>query len=119
MGLSLYFSKKPRDLPDIAQFHGFWALFRWVEKHVIMEPMGPNDHIVLEPEHLEQLLDTLNRLTPNNCAELFPENGGTHKEYHDTDSDYWVEVSHLKNVIFSLLETFDFKDHCVELTAWW
>jgi len=119
MGLSIYLSKKPRDIPDIAQFHHFWALLRWAEEHVIEEPMAQSSHVLLEKEHLEQLLDTLNRLTPDNCTALFPDDDCSPDDYQNPESDYWSEVLHLKEVISGLLESFDFKNYCVELTAWW
>jgi hypothetical protein len=119
MGIDLFLDKKPCDLERITTIRSSMALLRWVEENVLKEGMSMSSKIILEQEHLEDLMATLNKLTPKNCQDLFFDELYSKKDHRKPKSEYWEMVANLKVTVSELLESFDFENYCVEFSAWW
>ncbi|PHM27828.1 hypothetical protein [Xenorhabdus innexi] len=113
MGLDIHFflGDKQKGCADkniqVGYFKDFYPILYWMNNNVKSIQKGKE---ILMPKHtLEQLLADLDRLTEDNCNEVFA-------TYHaDYNEDYWLEVEDLKRV----LRAFDLDNYGLFFWAWW
>ncbi|WP_416776460.1 hypothetical protein ACNFJN_15670 [Xenorhabdus budapestensis] len=123
MGLDIHFfsgekTKKcaDRDI-EMGYFRKVNPLLYWIDRNV---QSVDNCKEVLIPKHkLEELLADLNRLTKENCIQVYPTADGFFYGSIQYDQDYWSDVERVKNWINSLLKSFDFNKYNLFLWAWW
>ncbi|EBR3856260.1 hypothetical protein DNY36_27485, partial [Salmonella enterica subsp. diarizonae] len=75
--------------------------------------------VPLTRHDLEKLRGTLDRLTPENCNDLFPTTEGFFFGSQEYNDDYWSDVDSLKQFVQQQLASFDFDAHRLCFHAWW
>lgn len=126
MGLDLYLytQSKPETQLDqqqprteVAYFRKFNALIQWVDTHI--KEVGNCEDIQLNKEDLLKLLQTLTRLNPQNCQELFPTTEGFFFGSTEYDDYYWENITRIQITVSQLLKKVDFIHTVVYFHAWW
>ncbi|EDC5361517.1 hypothetical protein GZB42_001618 [Salmonella enterica] len=127
MGLDVYFIKRPADTTAdttrreqdeaVGYYRKFNALLNWIDANA-GEVENCTD-VPLTRHDLEKLRATLDRLTPENCHDLFPTTEGFFFGSQDYNDDYWSDVENLKQFVQQQLASFDFDAHRLCFHAWW
>ncbi|EDR6206953.1 hypothetical protein BEL53_000880 [Salmonella enterica subsp. enterica serovar Bonariensis] len=123
MGLDVYFIKRPpdttrREQDEAVGYYGkFNALLNWIDANA-GEVENCTD-VPLTRHDLEKLRGTLDRLTPENCNDLFPTTEGFFFGSQEYNDDYWSDVASLKQFVQQQLASFDFDAHRLCFHAWW
>lgn len=116
MGLDIYFHSSNYN-EEVGYFRKVNSLLKWIEDNVA--EFDNCERILIEKRHLEQLKATLDQLTPENCSELFPTQGGFFYGSTDYDEYYWQDVEEVKLWVEETLENFDFEAEKLIFHAWW
>lgn len=98
-------------------FRKFNALVEWANNNV--GNVENCESVELTRTHIELLQNTLNNLTPENCATKFPTCEGFFFGSQEYDQWYWEDVESAKEMCAEILETADWEQDAVEFLIWY
>jgi hypothetical protein len=122
MGLDIYFFAREKnstqtERTEVGYFRKVNALVGWIESHV--GSVENCEELLIQRTHLEILHDDLERLTSQNCTEVFPTCEGFFFGSQDYGDWYWKDVDEVKTWCSRILESFDFERRTLVFWAWW
>ncbi|RPH30234.1 hypothetical protein EHN07_03790 [Buttiauxella warmboldiae] len=123
MGLDIYFFQQAKDKPDAGEYDevGYFRkvnpLLNWIDNHV----GKVRNQVLIEvtKAQLAALLNDLQRLTPDNCGEVYPTLDGFFYGNTGYDETYWQDARAVTDWVKATLETFDSANNRLLFYAWW
>lgn len=126
MGLDMFIKKGQRSevapsfqtTTEVAYWRKFNALHQWFVDNV-QSRVDDCQYYIVTQEKLEQILNLLKSLTPENCDELLPTQSGFFFGGTEYDEYYWEDVSFSIETIQKLISETDFESEYLYYHSSW